>query len=212
MARKFDTSGWAEIASAIVLSVAALASAWANYQAGLWDGEQAASYSRANAYRIDATRAALEGDALTSIEAEMFGHWLDAEAQDEAPLADFYRARFPSGLKPAFNAWLAERPLANPSAAPTPFSHPAYERPGRRETARLDRLANDTFDSGQGANNISDAFQQAAAILALAMFFGGIGQVFQIPAARIGLIAVAGVTMVLGLLRLVSLPLQTLSL
>jgi hypothetical protein len=201
-----------EIASAVILSVAALGSAWATYQAGLWDGEQAAHYSRANAQHIEASHRGLEGDLLGSLEVEAFAAWLNAKAKKDDALAGFYQARFPDHFKPSFNAWLAERPLTNPSAPPTPFATPAYRRPGQDAAAKLGREADELFAKGQYANAVSDAFQQGATVLAVALFFGGIGQVFRQRGTRIALLTVAGLALVAGLLRILSLPAQFLGL
>lgn len=201
-----------EIANAVVLSFAALASSWAVYQAELWDGEQAAHYAQANTLRTQASRIAVEGDTLAAVEAQLFNAWLTAKANGDEALASFYQARFPEHMKPAFNAWLAQRPLINPSAAPTPFATREYQFPGRRSASQLDARADQNFRAGQRDNAISDAFQQSATLLAVALFFGGIGQVFKLPSARIGLLAVATIALVAGILRLISLPVQVLGL
>jgi hypothetical protein len=201
-----------EVASAVILSIAALASSGASYQAGLWDGEQAAHYSQAGALRIQASRAALEGDALKAIEVQTFGAWLQAKSRGDEQMADFFQARFPADFKPAFNAWVAEHPLTNPSAAPTPFAMAAYRSPGRAEARALDAKADQTFEKGQYDNAVSDAFEQGATVLAVALFFAGIGQVFKARGTRIALLTVAGLALVAGLLRLVSLPLQMIGL
>jgi hypothetical protein len=201
-----------EVASAVILSIAALASSGASYQAGLWDGEQAAHYSQAGALRVEASRAALEGDALRSIEVQTFGAWLEAKSRGDDKLAEFFQARFPAGFRPAFNAWLADHPLTNPSAPPTPFATSAYRSPGRAEANALDAKADQTFQKGQYDNAVSDAFGQGATVLAIALFFAGIGQVFKARGTRIALLTVAGLALVVGLLRLLSLPLQVLGL
>lgn len=41
--------------AAIVLSISALLTSWASFQAALWDGEQAAVYTRAGATRVRAS-------------------------------------------------------------------------------------------------------------------------------------------------------------
>jgi len=201
-----------EIASAIIISIAALGSSWGSYQAGLWDGEQAAQYTRANALRVKASQAALEGDAFATVELQMFAAWLNAKARGEEDLARFYQARFPPGMKPAFNAWLAQQPLKNPSAPPSPFVTSLYTRPGVTRASEFERQADQTYARGQYANSVSDAFQQGATILALALFFGGIGQVFKMRTSRLVLLVIAGAATVLGFLRLLSLPLQILGL
>ena len=38
-----------EIASTVILAIAALATAWAGYQASLWDGIQSSDYGKASA-------------------------------------------------------------------------------------------------------------------------------------------------------------------
>lgn len=209
---KERSDGRLEVASAIVLAVAALGSSWASYQAGLWDGEQAANYSRANSLRVEASRSALSGAAMAQVQIAMFGAWLDAKANNDDNLARFYQARFTPGLKPSFNAWLAERPLANSAAPATPFSMPSYRAPGQVRAGQFDREADAAFAEGQRANTVSDGFEQGATILALALFFGGIGQVFRTRGARIGLLAVAVLVTAAGLLRVASLPLQSLGL
>jgi hypothetical protein len=198
----------AEIASAIIISIAGLGSSWATYQAGLWDGEQAGHYTRANNLRVKASQTALEGDALAGVEIQIFNAWLQAKAQGEEPLARFYEARVPPRMRPAFDAWLAQRPLENPAAPPTPFGTRFYQRPGLAAGHELDRQADESFEQGQYANRVSDAFQQAATILALALFFGGIGQVFRMRTSRIVLLAIASAATLLGFFRLISLPMQ----
>lgn len=210
MAGSEDRTDGMEIASAVVLSIAALASSWASYQAGLWDGEQASHYSRTNALRTEASRVILEGDALAGVEVQIFGAWLTAKANGQPKLAQFYEARFPPHFKPAFHLWQQDDPLNDPSAPPTPFATAAYRRPGLEKSQALERQADKEFQAGQYANAVSDGFEQGATMLALSLFFGGIGQVFKGRTARIFLLAVGGVSLVVGLLRLFSLPMQIL--
>ncbi|CAN7373290.1 hypothetical protein LJR219_002230 [Phenylobacterium sp. LjRoot219] len=212
MAEQNERSLGLEIVSAIILSVAALASSLAVYQAGLWDGQQALHYSRANALRIVGSRSALEGDALAAVEVQMFGAWLEAWARNDQRVATFYRARFPPSFKPAFNEWIAADPLNNPSAPATPFVTPAYRRPGLEQSRAYDRQAEASFAAGHYANAVSDSFQQSATMLAVALFFAGIGQVFTQKKTRVALVAVAGVVLIIGLLRLFSLPMEILGL
>ena len=201
-----------ETTSAVILSIAALASSWAVYQASLWGGEEAAEYSRAGSLRVQASRAALEGDALAGAELQVFGAWLEAAARGDDKLAAFYQGRFPPGLKTAFTAWMADDPLTNPAAAPTPFATPAYRRPGHDKSDQLDRQADASYAAGRHANAVADAFQQSSAVLAVALFFGGIGQVFTRRTPRLVLLAVAGLALGFGLLRLLSLPVKILGL
>ncbi len=199
-----------EIASAVVMALSALMSSWASYQAALWDGEQAANYSRANALRIQASREATRADMRQVAELGEFQQWLNADARGDASLARFYRSRLPADLRPAFNAWMDQAPMRNPSAAPTPFVMPQYRPQERTRAAGLDRQADATFDRGQYDNAVSDAFVQSSTIMATALFFGGIGQVFKVRSARVGLLVIAVLALVVGAGRLLGLPLQIL--
>ena len=96
--------GWQELVVTVLLVVAALGTSWSSYQATRWNGEQAANYSRANALRIEASKAALEGDTFAQLEAGIFRAWLDAKARQDEDLARFYQARFPATMKPAFSS------------------------------------------------------------------------------------------------------------
>ena len=52
-----------ELAAAFLLALATVATAWSGYQASRWNGEQAKAFSRANATRIESTRASALADA-----------------------------------------------------------------------------------------------------------------------------------------------------
>jgi hypothetical protein len=201
-----------EAASATVLSFAALSSSWAGYQSSLWDGDQAAAYSRASAYRVYATLNRLEGDTRQATTVALFTQWLSAQARGEDDVAEFYRSRFPAEFRPAFNAWMDERPLDNPSAEPTPFSMPQYHPPGRAVAADLERKAAAVFAAGDRASRISAAYGQGATFLATALFFGGIGQVFTERPVKIALILIAALATAGGLARIFALPAQVLGL
>ena len=197
---------WVEIVIAVVLSAGALMTSWATYQAALWDGEQAANYSRANALRVVSTRVRLEADSRQAVEIALFSSWLEAQAGGNRDLATFYVDRFPPDLRPAFDAWIAQNPLKTPGAPLSPFALPIYKPGGAIEARKLEAQADATFEAGEEGNRISDLFTQGAAIMASAMFFGGIGQVFRIRPVRLALLAVAVVTCALGVIRIVTLP------
>ena len=197
---------WIEMVIAGVLSAAGLLTSWSSYQASLWDGAQAAQYTRANALRVVASRVQLETDSHRAIEAGLFNAWLEAKAGDKDVLAAFYEERFPPDLKPAFQAWIAQNPLKNPAAAPSPFSMNTYRPKGEGQDATLEAQADAAFDKGQEDNRISDVFTQGTVFLAMALFFGGIGQVFKVRIVRLALVVIAAVSCGVGLATIVSLP------
>ncbi|HEX4709141.1 hypothetical protein [Phenylobacterium sp.] len=195
-----------EVVIAVVLSISGLMTAWASYQAALWDGEQAAQYTRSGELRSIANRAHLQVDARRITELHLVNSWLQAKMRGETKLAAFYRSRLPADIRPAFEAWLAQSPLTNPRAPPGPFLDPSYRPLGTDEAERLDGQADAALRAGREANARSDLFTQGGVFLATALFFAGIGQVFRVPRVRLALLAIAVLACAGGLLRILTLP------
>ena len=132
---------WVEIAATVLLAIAAVATAWSSYQATRWNGEQAKTSGSVNKTRIEAARAADLSNAQKQVDVATFMQWVDAYANGETELVNFYRARFRDEFKPAFNAWVATKPLQTAGAPPTPFALPAVPagRGGRGRSAGSER-------------------------------------------------------------------------
>jgi hypothetical protein len=195
-----------DIVSAVVLSAAALATAYASYQAELWDGEQAALYTEANGYRVAASEASLHAGQVAGADLMVFGAWLSARAANETELEAFYLRRFRPEFTDVFNAWVATDPGANPAAPPTPFAMQDYEAARRREVADLEENARNAFVAGENANEKGDAFVLVTVILANALFFGGINQIAKAKRTRRILLAISLLFCAVGIVRLAVLP------
>ena len=104
-------------------------------------GEGAA---RANALRIDSAKAAGLANSQTEVDVATFTQWVNAYAQKETLLTDFYFKRFRNEFRPAVDAWIATRPLKNPNAPLTPFAMPQYKLAARAEADRLERRQSST--------------------------------------------------------------------
>ena len=124
---------WVEIVATVLLAFAAVATAWSSYQATRWNGENTKASSRVNALRIEAARAQGLAEGQTQVDIAMFFQWVNATANDDAELADFYTERFRPEFRPAFDAWLATDPLTNPDAPPTPFAMDEYQLQARAD-------------------------------------------------------------------------------
>jgi len=200
----------ADAAAAIVLSIAALLTSWASFQSALWDGEQAANYTRAGTSRIQASLLATENGQYQAVDLFLFTQWLNAYASQDQPLQDFYRERFRPEFRRAFNAWLEQQPMRNPKAPHTPFLMKEYAPALALQAAAADKRANALFDEGQRCNDVSDAYVAATVILALALFLAGIGQSFERRRLTAGLTLLAALACVFGLIQLIALPSLTL--
>lgn len=162
-----------ELVATVLMSVAAVATAWSGYQATRWNGEQTKASSRTNAIRIEAARAQGLAEAQKQVDVATFIQWIDAYAQDRAELAEFYETRFRAEFKPAFAAWLATKPLTNPDAPPTPFVMPQYEVAAEVEAAQLD--ADAEVSSAVVRRNIQRAsnYILGVVLFSVSLFFAG---------------------------------------
>ncbi|HRD27423.1 MAG TPA: hypothetical protein PLO65_03890 [Caulobacter sp.] len=200
--------GWLsflEIAFAVVLSAAGLGSAWSSQEMRLWGGVQAEEYARTSALRGSASRLRAAADARRNIEIGLFSQWLNAKVTGQEALANAYRRRFPPAFSRTFEAWLALRPLENPSAPASPF-HMAGTDPDGREAERTEERAEAAFRNAQNANRVSDLFGQVNVIFATAMFISGIGNHFDGRRVRAVLMTVGLLCCVIGFWRMGHLP------
>jgi hypothetical protein len=194
------------ILSALVLSASALATAYASYQASLWDGEQGALYTRANGLRVAASQASLRAGQIEGADLMAFGAWLSARSANQPELEDFYVQRFRPEFAKVFNAWVATSPRTNPASPPSPFAMPDYDAVRQKEAETLERQAQEAFSAGQNANDRSDAFVLGTVILANAMFFGGINQIPHNRTIRRVLLGMSVLFCVVGIVHIALLP------
>jgi hypothetical protein len=178
-----------ELLAAVLLALAAVATAWSSYQASRWNGEQAKAFGRANAARIESTRASGLAEAQTQIDVATFIQWVDAYALGERRLADFYFKRFRKEFKPAVDAWVATRPLRNPDAPLTPFAMPQYRLAANEEAERLESEAE--TNATEARTNVQRAtnYVLAVVLFATALFFAGMSARLRTRRLRIAMLA-----------------------
>ena len=186
-----------EIVAAALLALATVATAWSGYQASRWNGEQAKAFSRGNAARIESTRASALADAQTQIDVATFTSWVDAYAQKQTLLADFYFKRFRKEFKPAVDAWVATRPLRNANAPLTPFAMPQYQLAARQEADKLELDAEAW--SAKARTNVQRAtnYVLGVVLFASALFFAGMSAKLRTRRLRMVLLSF-GVVVFLG--------------
>lgn len=165
---------YVEIVATVLLSLAAVATAWSGYQATRWNGEQAKAASRTNAIRVEAARAQGLSESQTQVDVATFIQWVDAYALKRTELSDFYFKRFRKEFRPAVQAWLDTRPLVNPDAPLTPFSMPQYKLAAAAESKRLDAAAEVSAaevrrDIQRGSNYVL-----GVVLFSVSLFFAGL--------------------------------------
>jgi hypothetical protein len=157
----------------VLIVLAALATSWSSYQATRWNGEQAAAAGRANAIRIEASRAQGLAEAQTQVDVATFIAWADADQRGDRALARFYIDRFRDEFLVAFDAWLATDPLTDTDAPPTPFAMDEYQLDSRTQAEELDAEAEASAAEVRLNIQRSSNYVLTVVLYAVVLFFAG---------------------------------------
>ena len=194
------------IVEAVLLSVVALVAGWSGYSAAKWGTASSLDLANASSTRAKANRAYQEsltyrvGDAIT------FNAWLSAYYSGNRSAQQITLKRFLPELRPAFAAWIATDPFTNPRAPAGPQAMPQYHAPGAAQSDQLDSQATAYFAAGEEAAGNQDDYVRTTVILASVLFMVGISTHFGRRGIRIGLVSVAGVLLIAGLVAILELP------
>ena len=197
---------WIELVATVLLALATVATAWSGYQSTRWNGEQTKAAARANALRIDSAKAAGLANTQTEVDVASFTQWVNAYAQHQTQLTDFYFKRFREEFRPAVNAWIATRPLKNPAAPLTPFAMPEYNLAERAKAARLNAAA-EVF-AATARRNIQRAsnYVLGVVLFASALFFAGMSTKLTTARLRIAMLAIGCAVFLLTALWIATSP------
>ena len=197
-----------ELAAALLLALATVATAWSGYQSSRWHGRQADAFARASATRVESTRASDVANRQIQIDVATFIQWVDAYALGETFLADFYRKRFRPEFEPAVDAWIATRPLRSPDAPLTPFAMPEYKLASAEEAAKLEATAATAADVARVNIQRADNYTLCLVLFAAALFFAGFSTRFQSARIRAVTLALGWVVFVATLVWLATFPIS----
>src|SRR6266700_6419893 len=164
---------WFEPASAILMALATLGTAWCSYQSSKWNGQSSTFATKASRSNQQAAVLHLEGNQVTALQAKMFTEFIDGRMSGNEKLAQFYLDRFPPELRKAYDAWLTEKPFENPRADPHPFVPNLYQ-PRFLEDARqanADASRNDA--EGKRASAVAAHYLSNTVLFAAVLFFAG---------------------------------------
>ena len=163
-----------DMLSTLLLTLAAVATAWASYQAAHWRSEQGLAGNRSTAARVQANRAAGVANRQIQIDVATYIQWVDAYQRGDARLTAFYFRRFRPEFRPAVTAWIATKPLTNRHAPLTPFDMPQYTSAALAQADALERKgAIGALESAAQVDR-ADRYTLCVVMFALALFFAGI--------------------------------------
>ena len=188
-----------EIVTAVILSLATVASAWSAYQATRWSGEQSIRFGEANTLRSESVRASNRANQETAVDVNVFVAWVNAISAGDRRQAGFLAARFRPEFKPAFKAWLDQpRPAAQRIPAGTPFAMPEYRLASEAESEALAEQATERFSAAKDANQTGDNFVLTAVLFASVLFFAGIATKFSSFRVKIAIVVLGLAMFLLG--------------
>jgi hypothetical protein len=185
------------IVSTVLLALATVATAWAGYQASRWHGEQAQAQTRATAARLESTRESGVANRQIEIDVAVFIQWVDAHAQEEAALKDFYEQRFSDRFRPAFDAWIDTMPFENAGAPPTPFAMPQYRLEATEQAESLEADAVAASEEAREDIERADRYVLCVVLFAASLFFAGISTRLRTRAAEVAILGL-GCVLFLG--------------
>jgi len=199
-ARQLDS----DFAAALLLAVAALATAWSSYQASIWSGIEAAEYTYSSVLRDKEAAARNEVDRRRMLDVMLFTQWLEASTYRRDTLARFFELHFRPEFRPSFERWRQNATTANLTA--TPFDGLDYRQRTEGNIAHYDSASWHALKVARQANGVSDNYVFVTVILASVLFFAGAVRPLVDLRLRKTTVVIAGVLLVWAVIRLVRTP------
>jgi hypothetical protein len=193
--------------TAVILSLAAVGTAWATFQASQWSSEESDAVSASSVARSKAIQATNHATRTEQLDTAMWLQWLSAFRAGDTAQAKFLRERFRPGLLRAHNVWVAKAVVAPggkviSAPAGTPFTEPQYVIPDAARADALSAEAEHQLAVSRQAASRSTKYVLVVVVLALVLFFAAIATKFRNPKIQAALVAVALITCLFGFVRL----------
>lgn len=182
-----------ELLSTVLLALAAVATAWATYQGAHWRSEQALAGNRSTAARVQENRVAAVANREIQNDALTFTQWVNAYSTGQTELAAFYFRRLRPEFRPAVRAWIATRPLVNPTAPLTPFVMPQYRSAALAEADRLEATGVAASAAAEANVERADRYILCVVLFATSLFFAGISTRLGTDRTRVTVLAMGWV-------------------
>lgn len=195
-----------ELWSALLMAAATVATAYSAYESTRWSGEQSSEYTLAGAARTESAKAGTQAAAQITVDAGLFTQVAVAVSQGNKQGQEIVEGFFRNEFKPAFEEWIAMKPLKNPDAPATPFSLDSYKLAKQQESQQLEKEATAHFEAGREANQNGDNYVLATIFFAAVLFFAGIATKFTSDRIVAMTLGVGTVVFLGGVLRVATLP------
>jgi hypothetical protein len=192
----------------VLLSLATVGTAWCSYQAAVWSGVSQRTMNMSAAVSRRSVTAQLQSYQLAALDVMLFSEYVNARANSNVALANFYATRFRADAKVAFDKWIAMQPFKNSNAPPHPFVTNLYQ-PKLLLQSRDDEIQAEQFwqKAGEAGRN-SRNYVLLTVSLAAALFFSGTASKFQTGWIHQAVLLLGLCAFLFAAIRLLSLPVQ----
>jgi hypothetical protein len=197
---------WLEPASAILMALATLSTAWCSYQSSKWSGQSSGFATNAARLEQRAALLHLEDNQITSIQAKMFMDFINATLAGNNKLAQFYSDRFPPELRVAYDRWMEQKPFDNPKADPHPFVPGLYKPRFAQDAEQVTADAGRDGAEAKRTGNFAAQYLSNTVLFAMVLFFAGTSARFNQRYVRLSSFFFAGAVFLFAVSRLLMLP------
>ncbi|MGV1004275.1 MAG: hypothetical protein ACOYEV_05800 [Candidatus Nanopelagicales bacterium] len=184
------------------MSVTAVLTAWAGFQAAKWAGQYSLDFAKSSHERMEAARYEADANKRQAIHVLLFAQWLQA-TEGEQRDANYLADRFPEPLKAALTAWRKADPATR---AATPFEMAEYELPELAAARDLDERAMALEEAGLASGTTSESYIGTTVVFATVLFFAAMSGKMAGHRLQWAMLAVGGVLFVFESARLLVLP------
>ena len=195
-----------EVFAIVLLSLAAVGTAWSGYQAARWSGAEAHDFAEADAAHARSTRALTRAGQDRLQDLTDFERWIDLVTRGELALAAVQVEHFRAEFRPAFDAWVALDPLVNPEAPRDPLRMPQYRPDAFARELRLEQQADDLLEHGTEARDNADEYVLTTVFFASVLFFAGISLRIRSMRLRATVLGIGVAFLLYGAVQLIILP------
>ena len=198
-----------ETTTTVILSLAAVATAWATFQATQWTTAESDAVSASSVARSKAIEATSHATRTEQLDTTIWLQWLSAFRVGDEAQARFLRERFRPALLRAHKIWVAKAVVAPDgkvisAPAGTPFTEPQYVVADAVRADDLSAEAEHQLAVSERASSMRTRYVVVALVFALVLFFAGIATKFRHPKLQAALVALALVCGAFGLVRMLT--------
>lgn len=197
---------WFEPASAILMAVASLTTAWCSYQSSRWNGLSTGLATHADKLERQATAQHLEARQIETMQTRMWMEAVDAQLDGDEKLARFYTDRFSDELKPAYEKWIELKPFENPAAPGNPFVPSLYTPRFQKEVRDALDEAAESEKKAKLESHTASSYLSNTVLLATVLFFAGTAGKFDQRRVRWASLAFAVTLFLYAAVRMLMLP------